>query len=497
MDAAGNLLVADEGEGRVRKITPGGGITTAAIGFKKPQGVAVDPSGLLYVADTENHQLIRVESDGRATSLLKPGQLSFPGAVLAAPDGAIYIADTGNHRIRRVTQAGLVTEIAGDGVKGFDGDGGAAVAAQLDTPRALALDREGNLYIADTGNNRVRKVTAEGIITTIASNLEFPRGIAVLRSGEVVVSEAYGHRLQMIAGEEARVIAGTGSPGFAGDTGPAPEALLQAPAGLVCDSLGNIYVADLANRRVRKLSGSFAPPPPAMTQVSVIHGASLREGPIAPGAIVSLYGSGIGPEKSVSAAPTLSGGLSTKAGDIEIHVHGTAAPILYASRDQINIQVPYTVAGQSEVEIVILRAGTAVARTVAPVAAAAPGIFTVAGGTGPAVALNEDGTVNSGRNPAQRGSIVTLYATGEGVTSPASETGLPAAAPFPKPALPVRLLVGGHSVEILYAGSAPGFAGLMQINARLPGGFAPAGEVPLVLTIGSVAAQSGVTLSVR
>ena len=117
------------------------------------------------------------------------------------------------------------------------------------------------------------------------------------------------------------------------------------------------------------------------------------------------------------------------------------------------------------------------------------------------MALNADATLNSGVSPAARGSVVTIYATGyatgEGQTEASGIDGKPAAVPFPKPVLPVVLYVGGYAAEILFAGGAPGYAGLLQINARLPGGFAPTGDVPVVLVIGTASSRTGVTISVR
>jgi uncharacterized protein (TIGR03437 family) len=114
-----------------------------------------------------------------------------------------------------------------------------------------------------------------------------------------------------------------------------------------------------------------------------------------------------------------------------------------------------------------------------------------------AIALNQNGSLNSLIEPARQASIVTLYATGEGLTNPASSDGRPAAAPYPAPVLPVTLTIGGYPARILFAGEAPGYAGLLQINARLPGGFAPTGNVPVVLSVGAASSQPGVTIAVE
>ena len=118
-------------------------------------------------------------------------------------------------------------------------------------------------------------------------------------------------------------------------------------------------------------------------------------------------------------------------------------------------------------------------------------------GTGNAVIVNQDGSINSDQNPAPRGSIVVLYATGEGQTNPAGVTGQPAQSPFPKPVLPVSLTIGGIAAGVLWAGEAPGFVGLLQINAQVPSGFVPPGDLPVVLTVGTYQSQAGVTIALK
>jgi len=126
-----------------------------------------------------------------------------------------------------------------------------------------------------------------------------------------------------------------------------------------------------------------------------------------------------------------------------------------------------------------------------------PALFTLNNGTGNAVVVNQDGTINSDRNPAAQGSIVVLYATGEGQTSPAGVTGQAAQSPYPLPVLPVSLTMAGIPATILFAGEAPGFVGVMQINAQVPSGFVPPGELPVVLTVGTYQSPAGVTIAVE
>jgi uncharacterized protein (TIGR03437 family) len=132
-----------------------------------------------------------------------------------------------------------------------------------------------------------------------------------------------------------------------------------------------------------------------------------------------------------------------------------------------------------------------------PIADANPALFTVSNGTGNAVVVNQDGSINSDKNPAPRGSIVVLYATGEGQTSPAGLTGQAAQAPFPLPVLPVSLTMAGYAANVLFAGDAPGFVGVMQINAQVPSGFVPTGDLAVVLTVGLYQSPAGVTIAVE
>jgi uncharacterized protein (TIGR03437 family) len=129
--------------------------------------------------------------------------------------------------------------------------------------------------------------------------------------------------------------------------------------------------------------------------------------------------------------------------------------------------------------------------------AASPALFTVSSGVGQAVAVNQDGSLNSTQNPAQLSSIVVLYATGQGQTQPAGVTGQAAQAPYGTPQLPVSLTIGGVPADVIWAGSAPGFVGLLQINARIPGGFIPTGDLPVILTIGTYRSAAGVTIAIE
>jgi uncharacterized protein (TIGR03437 family) len=212
--------------------------------------------------------------------------------------------------------------------------------------------------------------------------------------------------------------------------------------------------------------------------------------------MVSMFGVGIGPVTPAGGTLDALGALSTELAATKVLFNGTPAPLYYAQDRQINAQVPYAITGVATTEVEVFFQGESRGKATMVVAASAPGIFTLSAGTGLVVALNQDGSLNSPSAPARQASVVTLYATGDGLTQPASSDGKPAIVPSPLPVLPVTLTVGGYPAQILFAGEAPGYAGLLQINARLPGGFAPTGNVPVVLNVGAASSQPGVTIAV-
>lgn len=232
---------------------------------------------------------------------------------------------------------------------------------------------------------------------------------------------------------------------------------------------------------------------------AVVNGASFQAAPVAPGLIATLFGSGMGPEAGAGLRLTAAGLVDTSAAGTRVLFDSTPAPILYASGRQVSVVVPYALSGRGRARVEVEYQGARSAPVEVQVAESAPGVFTLnSTGIGPGAILNEDGRVNTPDNPAPRGSIVVLYATGEGHTSPAGIDGLVTAMTLRHPVLPVRVAIAGQETEVLYAGAAPGLvSGVLQVNARVPAAVAPRSAVPVVVTVGSASSQAGVTVAVR
>lgn len=239
---------------------------------------------------------------------------------------------------------------------------------------------------------------------------------------------------------------------------------------------------------------------PLLVSSGVVDGASTQPGAVTPGKIVVLYGSRIGPNSLTQSTPAGGGKISTSLASTQVLFDGIPAPLLYASSDQVAAIVPYGIDGKNGTQMQVINGSLSSDPVALPVSQAAPSVFSVnLSGTGPAAVLNQDGmTVNSSSNPAPRGSVISIYATGEGQTSPAGVDGLVAAGtPLPRPTRAVTVRIDGQPAEVQYAGAAPGaVAGLMQVNVKIPVGVST-GDVPIEIQVGDAKSQAGMTIAVK
>ncbi len=267
---------------------PGSTAAGASAQLNSPSGVAVDGAGNLYIADSDNHRIRKISPDGTVTTVAGTGtggssagdgsptgaQLLYPRDVVVDQAGNLYIADTLNHRIRKLSSDGTtITTIAGTGTGGSSTGDGSPTGIQLFRPNGLALDTTGNLYIADTNNHRIRKLSSDGTtITTIAgttthgnangdgtptsAQLNFPHAVAVDRAGNVYIADTFNHRIRKVnsSGTTISTVAGIGTEGRSEGNGTPTTTEFSYPRGVAIDSRDNLYVTDSFNHRIRKLS---------------------------------------------------------------------------------------------------------------------------------------------------------------------------------------------------------------------------------------------------
>jgi uncharacterized protein (TIGR03437 family) len=465
--ALGNLYIADRDNNRIRRVSPTGIITTVAgtgvpgnsgdglqatlATLNGPTGVSVDASGVVYITDTGNHRVRKIALDGTMQAVLSVELLS-PTYTLPGLTGDLYIADSGLGAILHLVGETLST--VKNGLKG---------------PRGLALDNQGNLYFTEMDAARVSRLGpgpgADGSVVQIAEGLwNIPRGVVADNSGGVFVADTGLQQIVHVdSSGRTSVMAGTGMPGFSGDGGPAAMAELGFPWDIAPGAAGVLYFADLDNNRIRALTPAQQPIVAQISLLGLVNAASQLTGPIAPGMLVAISGTGLNASQ-----------LSTT----QVMFGSAAGTFLSVSGTQLLVQVPAQLAdGLVDINVLSQGISLGVVPSVA-VVDAAPALF--ADSSGQAAATNEDGTLNSAANPAARGSIVVLYGTGLGVV-----------------AQPVSVQISGNAADVLYAGAVAAYPGLFQVNARVPAGYLNPGIVSVSVSVGQAGSQAGVTVAIN
>lgn len=499
LDSSFNLYIADFGNEVVRQVTPSGIINTvagdntlgpgnsgdggAATGaqLNTPAGVAVDSAGDLYIADTFNNEVKIVTPDGNinifagtlgqgyksdgvpatSTSLYTPTGLALDAA------GNLYIADSHDNRIRKVSKNGIIATVAGNGTPGYSGDGGPATKAEIDRPQGIAVDGNGNLFIADYDNSVIREVTTDGNIHTVAGNYTLS--------------------------------------GYSGDGGAATSAALNYPYGVCVDTSGNVYIADFGNNVIRMLTPAA---PAALTQV--ISASAFGALPAAaPGSWIEIYGPNnlafdsrtwTGADFKGSTAPTQLDGTSVTVG-------GQPAYIWYISGSQLNVQVPSGVATGQQPVVVKSPSGSTAAFNVTVNATEpalwAPPAFKI-NGTQYVGATFSDGSfvlppgavagLTSRR--ANPGDVITLWGIGFGNVTPNTPAGQIASGQTSLTASPVFSFAGTAAATPGYAGLAPGSVGLYQFNVTVPT-VAASDAVPLTFTLNGASGAQTLYIAVQ
>ena len=470
IDAQGNLDIADLGNQVIRQVTPSGTINTIAgsnsLGYgysgdggsatsaqlNQPFSVATDPAGDLYISDKGNNRIRIVTPDGNINTFLGTGwtvtgctnqpnsnvTVQTPLGITTDLSGNLYIADSQNQCVREVTTGGNVQTVAGSGSAGISGDGGPATTAKLNRPYAVTMDSWGDMFIADYNNSRIRMVTPDGTINTIAG--------------------------------------GTGA-GYTGDnTGiVATNAKLNFPTSVAVDNSGHVYIADFANNVVRMLT----PMGPSVASGGV--GSAQAFGgfaSVAPGSWIEIYGQNLSVDRrSWGNADFQGSNAPTQLDGTSVTIGGVPAYVDYISGGQVNAQVPSGVpSGQQQL---VLKTAFGTSSYAVNVNSTQPGLLAPSsfkiGGVQYVAALFSDNSyvlpagaipgVNS--RPAKAGDVITLYGIGFGAVTP----NVPAGQIAPSGATlvtQVQFSIGGIPATTTFQGLSPGNVGLYQFNITVP-----------------------------
>ncbi len=495
LDPSGNLVISDIALNQIFRVRNGvleliagtgtrgssgdGGPATAAE-FFSPTWIAFGNAGDAYVADTTNFRIRRIDAQGVISAVGTSSRFSLGGMIVDAtgnlysssggeirirtpagvdtrfstgpsiPEqmtrdaaGNLYVVDRSLHQIVRITPGGVSSVVAGTGTAGYSGDGASAVTSQLSNPRGVAMDADGNIFISDDGNDRVRMVDPGGTMFTIA---------------------------------------GTGVAGFSGDGGLATQATVNIPYALALDASGNLYLGD--GSRVRKLTLIR----PIIKANGVTNAASYVPD-ASPGSLVAIFGDDLANGTDAAKAapwPTTLGGAT-------VTLNGRLMPLYYVSPGQVNAMVPYETPLGPAILTVNLGSLASASYTV-NITSASPGI--IAFGDNRAVAVNQDGSINTAANPAKPGSALVIYLIGIGPTNLAIPSG--AAAPLDVLARPTGATVvtlGPQTVTPLFLGLTPGSVALAQLNLKLDDNLAN-GDYAVKVTIAGKESNAPV-ISVR
>jgi uncharacterized protein (TIGR03437 family) len=538
-DGGGNLYIAADGV--IFEVTPAGAISTIAGGgvvgptlgdggpatkatLSQAIGIAVDGAGNVYVADSQNNRIRKISTGGTITTVAGPGStsgilgdggqatsatLSGPADVAVDSAGNIYVADTGHDRVRKISGDGTINTVAGNGsafdptFSGFTGDGGQATDAVIGEPEGIALDHGGNLYIADRYHSTVRRVSPTGIISTVAgtgtgsysgdgglgaiATLNLPQKVAVDAAGNVYIADEQNNRVRLVTPDGKIVtIAGDGSTASSGDGGPATSAGLGRPQGIAVGPGGKIYVSEGAlspySSRVRVLTptGSQVSPPPSIATAGVVSaGAFGGFKQVALGGWIEIYGSYLASDSRGWAGSDFNGpNAPTSLDNTSVTIGGQSAFVDYISPGQVNVQVPSNVGTGAQNVVVKTPAGESAPFTVT-VNPEEPGLLAPASFVIKSIhyvaATFADGTFvlpvgaipGLTTRPAQAGDTITLYGVGFGSVSgniPAGQT----VSGENSLALPIHVFFGSTEANVTYDGLAPGAIGLYQFNVVVP-----------------------------
>jgi uncharacterized protein (TIGR03437 family) len=554
VDNAGNLYIADSLNFRVREMAIGGNINTVvgtgtagdttgtatSSQIRNPCGLLLDRSGNLYVADTTNHEVKKV-SGGALSKIAGTGtagfsldgnpavnaQLNNPTGLALNAAGVLFIADTYNQRVRHIDTSGIIQTVVNfTGTQGYLGDGGAAIAAELNNPQGLAMDAAGNLYIADTDNGVIRKVPPDfSTISTVAGNgtngysgdggpatqaqLSNPKDVAVDAAGNLYIADTTNCRIRVVTPDGIiHTVAGNGTPGYGGDGGAAAAAQLKFPASVKVDSGGNVYIADFGNQVIRQLT----PVPTGPPSVSGVQSSSLfgfgGSSAVAPGSWIEVQGSNLAGVSRSWLLADFNGVVAPTSLELtSVTIGGQPAAIASISPTMLLVQVPSQVAPGSQSLVVQTAVGMTSPFTVT-VNALQPGVyapaFLLVGVNQYTSEFNDfmewvlptGASAGTSSRPARAGDFIVVWGVGFGPVTPNVPTGTIVQG-LTTLTTPVQFSIGGVPATVLYQGLAPGEIGLYQFDLVVPNNVAAGNLVPLTFTQGGVSGTQTLYVAIQ
>jgi uncharacterized protein (TIGR03437 family) len=536
VDGAGNVYLLDTVQSTtspqalaIRRVTTDGKINTWAGGstvpgfsgdggpplkaqFSTALNIAAGNDGSLYIADGNNNRVRKIDPAGAtintvagngqgtgsgdgasATSAGVPSPLS----VLPDSAGNFYIGNIPS--VRKVSSSGVIGPYVGSGQYGFSGDGGPATAASLTGVPGLALDSGNNLYLVDSGNRRIRQVqpAVSPAIALSSTSVTFTNTTAqtfvITNSGQgtlnwaAAATTASGGAWLSVSPASGSVVAGQAG---------ATVTITPNSSGLAAgDYYGQILItspnaaSQLQSVTVRLTVQTAGEDPPTVAMGGVLNGASFSlNTAVAPGTLVSIFGSNFNDSSTALVASSYP--WPDQLGGTSVTIGGEAVPLYVVTSGQINAIVPFDIAVNTSLPIVVTRNNAVSAPQQVNLTSAQPGVFTQAQtgqGIGIVVIVHADGSqVEAGNgNAAMAGDTLVIYCTGLGDVTPRAVAGSPAPpSPLAQTIDPVTLTIGGVNVPVFFAGPSPGFTGLYQVNATLPSGIPASSAAPLVMTQG-------------
>jgi uncharacterized protein (TIGR03437 family) len=566
LDGSGNLFIADQVNHRIRRVGTDGNITTiagketsgydsaatvaATSALNYPCGVAVDRSGNIYIADSVNNIIRKITGTAISTivgtgvagntqdadltdkvfTVAKNAEISLPTGIVVDSAGVIYFSDSNNHIIRKVTTDGNLITVAGTGAAGIFGDGGPATAAKLNHPIGLALDSAGNLYVADQMNNRIRKISSTGIITTVAgtglpgysgnggpatsAQLRYPSGVAVDASGNIFIADTSNSRIRVVVENRTiHIVAGTGRFGYTGDQGSALTAELRFPVGVAVGAAGKLYIVDTQNSRIRLLTPVVEPPtsvgPPTISEGGVVTDTAFGAATsAAPGSWIEIQGLSLASLTREWAPSDFNNSLApTELEGTRVTIAGESAYVSYVSPNRLRVQVPSNVSAGIRPLVVTTVAGSSTPYELA-VNEIEPGLHAPANyriddrqfaasllDDGSTLALPEGAVEGTASRPVRPGETLTLYGVGFGGVTPVVAAGEVVQSENSL-THPIEVRIGDAVAAVSYAGLAPGKVGIYQFKVVVPD-VAEGGAIPLSFTLDGVQGKQTLFVAVQ